>query len=62
MDVLLTDISMPGMDGIELCEQVKARHPDIQVLALSTYNQGKYILRMQLSRCQWLLIKKCRTT
>jgi DNA-binding NarL/FixJ family response regulator len=46
VDVLLTDISMPEMDGIELCKKVKQLYPNIQVLALSTYNQGKIILSM----------------
>ena len=57
VDVLLTDISMPGMDGMELCQQVKARHPHIQVLALSTYNQGKFILSMMEAGASGYLLK-----
>ena len=33
--VLLTDIEMPGMDGIALAEQLTAERPDTQVLLMS---------------------------
>jgi len=34
-DVLLLDINMPEMDGMECCRLVKARHPEVKVLVLS---------------------------
>jgi two-component system nitrate/nitrite response regulator NarL len=37
-DVLLTDISMPLLSGIDLCRMVKASYPHIQVLVLSMYS------------------------
>jgi len=33
--IMLTDIKMPGMDGIELLKRVKAGHPDIEVIMIS---------------------------
>jgi DNA-binding NarL/FixJ family response regulator len=45
-DIILMDINMPGMDGIQLCKEIKSRYPSIIVLALSTYNQDSYITRM----------------
>ncbi|HPI53425.1 MAG TPA: response regulator transcription factor [Chitinophagaceae bacterium] len=57
VDVLLTDISMPGMDGIELCRQVKTAYPHIQILALSTYNQGKFIVSMLEAGASGYLLK-----
>ncbi|MBP6624967.1 MAG: response regulator transcription factor [Chitinophagaceae bacterium] len=57
VDVLLTDISMPGMDGIELCRQVKTAYPHIQILALSTFNQGKFILSMMEAGASGYLLK-----
>jgi len=38
-DVVLLDIKMPGMDGIELTRQVKQRHPSCNIIMLTLYDQ-----------------------
>ena len=45
-DVVLMDISMPGMNGMELCAVMKEKYPGIMILGLSTFNQGLYIKKM----------------
>ncbi len=45
-DVVLMDISMPGMDGVELCGIMKEKYPGIMILGLSTFNQGLYIKKI----------------
>ncbi len=45
-DIVLMDISMPGMDGVELCAIMKQKYPGIVILGLSTFNQGLYIKKM----------------
>ena len=35
IDVLLTDILMPNMDGIELIKQLRSDHPDLWIIAIS---------------------------
>ena len=37
IDVVVTDIRMPGMDGIEFIHQIKTNYPDIQFIVLSAY-------------------------
>lgn len=37
-DVVLTDISMPKMNGIDLCKALKARRPQTKVIALSMFD------------------------
>lgn len=36
--LVIADISMPVMSGVELCKAVKSRYPEIKVLILSMYN------------------------
>lgn len=38
-DLLLTDIRMPGLDGLELARQVRRRYPDVSVLLVTAYLQ-----------------------
>lgn len=44
-DIIITDISMPGMTGIELAEKLKSEESGTKVLVLSTHNDEEYILR-----------------
>lgn len=37
IDLLLTDITMPGMGGIELIERTRDRHPEMRVICMSGY-------------------------
>lgn len=45
-DVILMDISMPGISGIDLCLEVKEKYPSVNVIGLSTFNQQSFIQRM----------------
>jgi two-component system, cell cycle sensor histidine kinase and response regulator CckA len=42
IDVLVTDISMPAMDGRELADQMRRERPSIRVLFTSGYPQGTH--------------------
>jgi len=56
-DVILMDISLPDMSGIDLCRTIKKNYPGIMVLALSTYNQAIYISKMLESGASGYLLK-----
>jgi DNA-binding NarL/FixJ family response regulator len=45
-DVVLMDINLPDKSGIELCRELKARRPEVNVLAISSFNQGSYVKQM----------------
>lgn len=42
LDVLITDIKMPVMDGLKLIEKAKEKMPDLSVIILSGFNEFEY--------------------
>ena len=56
-DVILMDINLPDMNGIQLCKEIKDNYPGIMVLALSTFDQGTYINKMMESGASGYLLK-----
>jgi NarL family two-component system response regulator YdfI len=58
-DVVLLDIRMPGMDGLEALEQIRVSSPKVAVIILTTYNEDAFLLRgLQAGACGYLL-KDC---
>ncbi|HEY4323176.1 MAG TPA: response regulator transcription factor [Mucilaginibacter sp.] len=56
-DVILMDIKMPEMDGIQTTAAVKQLYPQIKVLALSMFNEDKYIIDMMKAGASGYLLK-----
>ena len=45
LDVVLLDIAMPGMDGLDVLQTLRRTHPRLPVLMLSTYPERQYAVR-----------------
>jgi DNA-binding NarL/FixJ family response regulator len=44
-DVVLMDLQMPNLDGVEAIKQIKERVPETEVVVLTTYDSDEYIFR-----------------
>ncbi len=45
-DVVIMDISMPGVNGIQATEQIKRTYPEVKVLVLSVHDDTSYLRQM----------------
>ncbi len=46
LDIVLLDVGLPGIGGIEACRQIKQQHPNLPVLALTSRSDPSLILRL----------------
>jgi DNA-binding NarL/FixJ family response regulator len=56
-DVVLMDISMPGLNGLEATRLIKKQMPHIKVLVLSAHDKDEYILNVVRSGANGYLLK-----
>lgn len=57
VDVMLLDINLPDISGIELCKKVRKEFPAVRILGISTYCERSYISRMIQNGALGYLIK-----
>jgi DNA-binding NarL/FixJ family response regulator len=56
-DVVLMDLRMPGLGGIEAIEQIKVSRPDVAIVILTTYDDDDLILRGLRAGARGYLLK-----
>lgn len=56
-DLILMDINMPIIDGIEATKQIKKTHPDIKILMLTMFSSKDYIEKLLRAGADGYLLK-----
>jgi len=56
-DLVLVDVDMPGMDGAETTVALRARHPDLRVVAWTVSDSSDDLVRMMRAGCSGYVLK-----
>ena len=57
IDIVLTDISMPQMSGIELTKIVKLKYPEIKVIVISMHNDHSVVSEIIMAEAEGYILK-----
>jgi DNA-binding NarL/FixJ family response regulator len=56
-DVVIMDVSMPGLNGVEATRQIRAHHPGVRVVALSMHPERQFVSEMLSAGASGYLLK-----
>jgi two-component system, NarL family, response regulator len=57
LDIVLLDVGLPGIGGIEACHLIKQRHPHLPILTLTSHFQPALIARLVAAGAQGYCLK-----
>jgi two-component system response regulator NreC len=57
-DVVLMDISMPGLNGIEATRQIRQNHPEVKVVVLSMHSNEEYVFQVLRAGASGYVLKQ----
>ena len=60
VDVILMDINMPKLDGLKCTKMVKKKFPDVKIIALSQYDEKRFVKLMVKNGASGYLLKDTR--
>ena len=58
-DIVIMDISMPDLNGVEATRQILSHYPRVQVIALSMHSDSLFVLNMLNAGASGYLLKDC---
>lgn len=56
-DVILLDINLPDVNGIDLCKEIKTKYPEVKIVALTSYNEYAVVRQMLENGANGYVIK-----
>ncbi len=57
VDIVLMDINMPVLNGVETCKRISKKYPNIKVIALSMYREASFVKRMKQNGAKGYILK-----
>jgi DNA-binding NarL/FixJ family response regulator len=58
-NIVIMDITMPGLNGIEATRQITTEFPDVKVIALSIHSKRRYVADMLSAGATGYILKEC---
>ena len=58
-DLVIMDITMPDINGIDAARQISDRHPNIKIIALSMHSDRRFVTEMLEAGASGYLLKDC---
>lgn len=58
-DIILMDVAMPGLNGVEAAKQILNSNPEIRIIALSMYSDKQFVSGMLAAGAYAYLLKDC---
>ena len=58
-DVIIMDLTMPDLNGVEATKKILAQSPDIKIVALSMHSDALFVTEMLKSGAAGYLLKDC---
>lgn len=59
-DVALLDVRLPDGDGVELCREIRSRHPQIQALVLTSFDDDEALFNAMMAGAGGYVLKQVR--
>jgi len=61
-DIILLDINLPDISGIELCKTIKEKYSSLKILAITTFNERSCVINMMRNGADGYVLKNSETS
>ncbi|HLA81468.1 MAG TPA: response regulator transcription factor [Thermoleophilia bacterium] len=61
-DVVVMDLAMPGMSGLDAAKEIRKTHPEIQIIALTVHENEEYLFQMLKAGACGYVLKRAAAT